>query len=89
MKILATMVVAAPATAWVGETGAEQERKVTVCIGSNADGPQIRSAQGLASKLFARIGVRIDWRELRSCTAGGSALQVSLSFDTPPNQLPG
>jgi hypothetical protein len=89
MKILATMVVAAAAKVWAGETGAERERTVTVCVDPSGDGVEIRSAQGLASKLFARIGVRIDWRELRSCTAGGSALQVSLSYNTPPNQLPG
>jgi hypothetical protein len=89
MKILATMVAVAAATAWAGETGAEGLRTVTVCVDPSGDGVEIRSAQGLASKLFARIGVRIDWRELRSCTAGGSALQVSLSYNTPPNQLPG
>jgi hypothetical protein len=89
MKILATMVAAAAATAWAGETGAERERTVTVCVDPSGDGVEIRSAQGLASKLFARIGVRIDWRELRACTAGGGALQVSLSYNTPPNQLPG
>jgi hypothetical protein len=89
MKILATMVAAAAATVWAGETGAERERTVTVCVDPSGDGVEIRSAQGLASKLFARIGVRIDWRELHSCTAGGGALQVSLSYNTPPNQLPG
>jgi hypothetical protein len=65
------------------------ERKVTVCVDPSADGPQIRSAQGLASKLFARIGVRIDWRELRSCPDGENALRVSLSYKTPPDQRPG
>jgi hypothetical protein len=89
MKILATVVVAAAATTWGGEKGAELGRAVTVCIDPNGDGVEIRSAQGLASKLFARIGVRIDWRELRSCTTGGRSLQVSLSYKTPPNQLPG
>jgi hypothetical protein len=89
MKILATMVAAAAATAWAGETGGERERTVTVCVDPSGDGVEIRSAQGLASKLFARIGVRIDWHELRSCTAGGGSLQVSLSHNTPTNQLPG
>jgi hypothetical protein len=88
MKILTTMVVAATATAWAGETGAARGRTVTVCVDPSGDGVEIRSAQGLASKLFARIGVRIDWRELRSCT-GGRSLQVSLSYNTPLDQLPG
>ena len=89
MKILATVVAAAAATAWAGETGATQERKVTVCVDPSGDGVEIRSAQGLASRLFARIGVTIDWRELRSCTAGRGSLQVTLSYNTPPDQLPG
>ena len=89
MKILAMVTMAATAMSSAGETGPALERKVTVCVDPSADGPQIRSAQGLASKLFARIGVRIDWRELRSCPADGNALRVSLSYNTPPDQRPG
>jgi len=89
MKILAMVTMTATAMAWAGETGRAKERKVMVCVDPSADGPQIRSAQGLASRLFARIGVRIDWRELRSCPASENALQVSLSYRTPPDQRPG
>jgi len=55
----------------------------------SSDGREIRAAQRLASKVFARIHVGIDWRELRSCPVGGNALQVTLSYNTPEHQLPG
>jgi hypothetical protein len=53
MKILATMVAAAAVTAWAGESGAERERTVTVCVDPSGDGVDIRSAQGLTSS-FSR-----------------------------------
>jgi hypothetical protein len=86
MRILGwfTMTAIAAATAFGGE-----ERRVTVCMDPSADGREIRAAQKLASKMFARIHVGIDWRELRSCPVGGNALQVSLSEHTPEHQLPG
>ena len=89
MKILAMVTMMATAMAWAGESGRAQERKVMVCVDPSADGPQIRSAEVLASRLFARIGVTIDWRKLRSCPASENALQVSLSYHTPPDQRPG
>jgi hypothetical protein len=86
MRILGwfTMTAIAAATAFGGE-----ERPVTVCMDPSADGREIRAAQSLASKMFARIHVEIDWRELRSCPAGRDALQISLSDHTPEHQLPG
>jgi hypothetical protein len=91
MKILdlITMTAIAAATALAGETGPAPERKVTVCMDPSADGREIRVAQRLASKVFARIHVGVDWRELGSCPVGGSALQITLSYNTPENQLPG
>jgi hypothetical protein len=86
MRILGwfTMTAIAAATAFGGE-----ERRVTVCMDPSADGREIRAAQSLASTMFARIHVRVDWRELRSCPVDGNALQVSLSEHTPEHQLPG
>jgi hypothetical protein len=42
----------------------------------------------MASEVFTNIGVRVDWRELRSCPIGGNALQVRFSYNTSENQLP-
>jgi hypothetical protein len=89
MKTLATLVVAAAAIAWAGEKGVEPGKTVTVCVEPSGDGVNIRSARAIASKHFAKIGVIIDWRELRDCTNDRNSLQITLSYDTPPNQLPG
>ena len=89
MKILAMIVAATAATTWAGEKGADRERTVTVCVDPSGDGVNIRSAQAMASKHFAKIGVIIDWHELRDCTGDRNSLQITLSYDTPPNQLPG
>jgi hypothetical protein len=45
-------------------------------------------AQTLASRMFASIGVEIDWRsDLRGCPTEG--ILVNLSFHTPENVKPG
>jgi len=75
IKTLATMVMAAAAIAWTGEKGAEPGKTVTVCGEPSGDGVNIRSAQAMASKHFAKIGVIIDWRELRDCTGDRNSLQ--------------
>ena len=86
---LITMTAITAATALAGETGPAPERKVTVCMDPSADGREIRAAQRLASKVFARIHVGVDWRELRFCPVGENALEVTLSYNTPEHQLPG
>ena len=91
MKILGsiTMMAIAAATVFAGETGPARERKVTVCMDPSADGREIRTGQKLASKVFARIQVEVDWRELRACPVDRNALQITLSYNTPEHQLPG
>ena len=91
MKVLGLVTVTAivAATGFVDAAEPARERTVTVCMDPSADGVEIRAAQGLASKLFTSIHVKVDWRELRSCMAGGGSLQISFSHKTPPDQLPG
>jgi len=84
MKITAitTMMLMAGAVA----QGADQrpERNVTVCIkGSAASG----MSQAIASKIFAGIGVTINWRGQRGCPSQG--ILISLSDETPASLLPG
>jgi len=86
---LITMTAITAATALAGETGPVGEPRVTVCMDPSSDGREIRAAQRLASKMFARIHVGVDWQELGSCPVAGNALQVTLSYNTPEHQLPG
>ena len=91
MKILSlmTMTAIAAATVMAGETEPAPGRRVTVCMDPSAYGREIRTGQKLASKVFARIHVGVDWRELSACPVDGNPLQVTLSYNTPENQLPG
>lgn len=60
---------------------ANAERHVTVCIEGNADFTTIR-ARLIASQMFERIGVTIDWRiGLRRCPSQG--VMVTLGLGTP------
>ena len=90
MKILGWVTITAitAAIAFARETGSARDQ-VTICMDPSGDGMEIRAAQRLASKVFARIHVGVDWQELRACPVGGNAVQVSLSYQTPEHQLPG
>ncbi len=91
MRILAMVTMAAitTAAALAGDAERVRERKLTVCMDPSGDGMQIRAAQGLASKLFAKIGIGVDWREHDACIAGGNEIQLSLSRETPEGDRPG
>jgi hypothetical protein len=58
-----------------------QKGVVTVCMDSE---PSVRvGVRALVSAMFARIGVRVEWRERASCPAGIGAVQVRLSHGSP------
>jgi hypothetical protein len=76
------------AVVWAAENG-EVQRKVTVCAQIGTAGSMAYAAEVLASRMFAEIDVHIDWRAANSCAGFGNALTVSISDNTPANQLPG
>jgi hypothetical protein len=86
MKLTAMMLI-------IGAVGYAQsdaiDRKVTVCTEGDAAalGAALR-AQTLVSKMFAEIGVTIEWRYgLRNCPA--ESIRVSLSRSTATTLKPG
>ena len=87
MKITGVVAMAAMAGAslWAGQSAAVPEATVTVCMKFDHNIPA--GTRPLVSTMFARIGVRIDWRE-RFCPIGVGSIAVKLSYDTPHNQLP-
>jgi hypothetical protein len=90
MKLTA-MVMTMAATAagvWAAENG-EAQRNVTVCAERGSAGPVANAAEVLASRMFAEINVHIDWRAANSCAGIDNALAISISDNTPANQLPG
>ena len=88
LTAMVMMMAATVAAVWAAENGQDQ-RKVTVCAERGSAGPVANAAEVLASRMFAEIGVQIDWRAADSCAGFGNALTVSISDNTPANQLPG
>ena len=74
-------------TGWAGERDLAVERKVVVCMEPGTDIFGALRAQTVASKIFAEIGVKIEWHRQNSCPA--DALLVSISNSTPADLLPG
>jgi hypothetical protein len=64
------------------------ERKVTLCYDTLRDPWLVRRASALASKIYAPIGIQIDWRfTVRSCPQ--NSLWIRTHDETPENFLPG
>ena len=89
MKLTAMMAMAAVmgTSAWARETILANDRPVTVCMNGGTHGVTALQAKTAASKMFAEIGVKIDWRNPSACPA--DALRISLSMSTPATLLPG
>src|SRR5580700_5654044 len=88
MKItaLAAIVMVAGAGASATESKDAVET-VRICSDNTADLMLMVQARGIATRMFAGIGVGIEWRDVPSCPAG--ALRVSFSASTPGTLLPG
>jgi hypothetical protein len=72
-----------------GETPSDPQDEVRVCLspGSNT---QVFRAEETASQIFARIGVKLDWRsDRRSCAPPNRGIVVTLSEQTDPAFHPG
>jgi hypothetical protein len=85
MKITGVVVTAAMAVAsvWADQSTTVQQATVIVCIDSDPHIPV--GTLPLASEMFARIGVRIDWRE-RFCPVGVGAIVAS--YNSSDKQMP-
>ena len=78
---LVAMVAMAGASLCAGQSAAVQKATVTVCI--DPDPQVLMGVRPLASTMFARIGVRIDWHDRDSCPVGVGAIQVRMSHNPP------
>jgi hypothetical protein len=87
MAMAAVMGAAAGTTAWAGERDLPNEQKAIVCMEPGTDIFTALRAQTVASKIFAEISVKIEWRRQNSCPA--EALLISISNSTPADLLPG
>jgi hypothetical protein len=60
-----------------GQSATAQKATMTVCMETTQE--TLMGVRPLASAMFARIGLRIDWHEPDSCPAGASAIHVRFS----------
>lgn len=76
MKILSVFMIAAAAYAAV------PERTVSVCIHQGSDRPTVHAAEVLASAVFVKIGVNIEWHDRGPCPAREDMIEASVSYNT-------
>jgi hypothetical protein len=85
---MATMAVFAGMLAHARETVQSEKLRLSVCTEGLADFRVAAPTQGTTSKMFADIGVRIDWRQgPGGCPPQG--ILITLSDRTPPGLRPG
>ena len=64
-------------------------RTVAVCVSQGPGVFGLQNAEALASVMFAKIGVRLDWpNHYDTCRHQPGVIIVTLSHDTPGNLLP-
>lgn len=88
LTAMVMMMASTAAGVWAAKNG-EDQRRVTVCAERGSAGPVANAAEVLTSRMFAEIDVHINWRAADACAGFGNALTISISDNTPANQLPG
>jgi hypothetical protein len=88
MKItgVTMMALAIGTRVWAGSVPVEKNQ-VTVCTTLSSDMGVDNQAQATATKIFAGIGVNIQWRGSASCPP--EAIFITISDRTPDSFMPG
>jgi hypothetical protein len=83
VAVMAAMVgISVPANAVPAD-----ERQVMVCIAPTADIRLENRAKTISSGIFAGIGVKIQWHDLRNCPR--ERIVITFSTETPASLMPG
>jgi hypothetical protein len=89
MRLPGLMAVAVATTVWASTPAPVLKDSVMVCVEVGSDGWIRSTAEPLASRVFAGIGVRIDWGpDTPACWSKQGAIKVHLSYSTPPSRAP-
>ena len=83
-----TLMCACAQSTHSSEHGATSSR-VTLCMNSGFDVVPLGRAEKLASKMFAEIGVEIEWSGRADCPSRSGAIVVTVSYETPGREYPG
>ena len=91
MRIAMVVTIGALASSWVvraGEPAIAAERVVTVCLTGGPSKSVRTPSKVMASKMFAAIGVTLNWHEgLNDCPSQG--ILLNLTEETPAALFPG
>jgi hypothetical protein len=89
LRRAAAMALAVASVAFARDPAQSELPAVTVCM-SRSGNPTAFRAQMIASQIFARIGVRIDWpADQHSCILSRESIEIVLSDRTPAGERPG
>lgn len=90
MNLASILIVAglADSLSWAG-TAVTLKRPVVVCRESSSDRAETYVARFVASSVFERIGVGIEWPGKVACRSVNGAIRIQFSIDTPANDSPG
>lgn len=88
IAVIATIGALASVAGQAGESAKAVERIVTVCLSGGPSTLVRTPSKAMASKMFAKIGVTVDWHEgFRHCAPQG--ILLSLTDETPATLFPG
>ena len=95
-KLIFLSAVLATGRAIARETTQPTQHRVTICLTTDRNPawlrqPVVERATTIADQILAGAGVRLSWRgNLAPCLREAvKAVQVDLSWDSPPSELPG
>jgi hypothetical protein len=86
MRAAAILAILASGTCVFGATADHgRARKVTVCMGGEADLPaaSFSLAENTASGIFSPIGVRLRWHDGPSCASSTDEIRIDLANQAP------
>jgi len=84
--MLAAMLATYPA-AWAAEQPIRESATLDVCMGAGLESLTMARAKLVASKVFAQVGVNLQWHDKRNCPL--DAVHFVFSTRTPADLLPG
>jgi hypothetical protein len=90
MKLAAAAVATAilGTNAWAGQIGPDGQ-KVVVCMEESGPAAVRYRAIAMSTKMYAAIGVRLDWEQSPRACKGAEAIHIELADRTPEKLMPG
>jgi hypothetical protein len=90
MKALtAVAILAVSSGAWAGGRAQSSEPILMVCLDPNGKAAAIDPGRSVATQIFRRAGIRIEWRSSERPCLAGSGIVVTVCFTTPNDEHPG